>query len=301
MMVVNLLVPPAYAETPALPQLFLSRDDVADSRHRVELKYALGTLGVVSDPPPFHAGDLPGDFSLPDPSRLRQWHHSPHRRRGNLQWYHGLSCAAQPQRRHHADLDARASPRRAVSRHHRLPGRASGAVPSEHETVISHFPTVFDGRNAIYLAVCRRSHGHLGSWRPTRPSNGFPRLSAREDGFLLARLRFAAAGWCFPVHRGAGVGRLLIDHRLSGYGLDPALPPTPGHASLREGEPQEYADGVQRDQGRHAGLEDDDQHAGDQRQRHDAAGIHQPAAAERQLPRQKPSAAARAHSDEGTH
>ena len=49
------------------------------------------------------------------------------------------------------------------------------------------------------------------------------------------------------------------------------LPPTARHAGLRQGKGEEHADGVQRDQQRHAGLENDDQHARDQRQERDAA------------------------------
>ena len=50
-----------------------------------------------------------GRNALPAAARLFQRHGRPDRRRGHLQWHHGLQGAAQPQRRHHADLDVGAS------------------------------------------------------------------------------------------------------------------------------------------------------------------------------------------------
>ncbi len=103
-----------------------------------------------------------------------------------------------------------------------------GAVPSEHETVISQLArTVFDGRNAIYLAVVGATMVILIMAANTS-FNGFPRLECA----LGARWFFAAptgvsrqpAG-VFPRHRGAGIGRLRVDHRLPGkrHRFDPAI------------------------------------------------------------------------------
>ncbi|MCU0504081.1 MAG: APC family permease [Anaerolineae bacterium] len=67
-----------------------------------------------------------------------------------------------------------------------------GAVPSEHETVISQLArTVFDGRNAIYLAVVGATMVILIMAANTS-FNGFPRLSALlgQDGFLPRQLAF---------------------------------------------------------------------------------------------------------------
>ena len=75
--------------------------------------------------------------------------------------------------------------------------------------------------------------------------------------------------------------RLLPSGELAGS------QPTACHAGLREGEGQEDANGVQRDQGRDAGLEDDDQHARHQRKEDDAAREDQPAAPEGQVTRQE--------------
>jgi amino acid transporter len=67
-----------------------------------------------------------------------------------------------------------------------------GAVPSEHETVISQLArTVFDGRNAIYLAVIGATMVILIMAANTSYA-GFPRLSALlgQDGFLPRQLAF---------------------------------------------------------------------------------------------------------------
>ena len=77
----------------------------------------------------------------------------------------------------------------------------------------------------------------------------------------------------------------LLDLLAGGQVAD--LPPAAGHAGLRQGERQEHADGVERDQGGDAGLEEDDQQAGDQSQRHDAPREDQPAAPVGELPRQE--------------
>ena len=61
----------------------------------------------------------------------------------------------------------------------------------------------------------------------------------------------------------------LLDFLARGHAA--GLPPAPCHASLREGEGEKDADRIERDQAGDAGLEDDDQQAGDQRQGHDAA------------------------------
>ncbi len=67
-----------------------------------------------------------------------------------------------------------------------------GAVPSEHETVISQLArTIFDGRNAIYLAVIGATMVILIMAANTS-YNGFPRLSALlgQDGFVPRQLAF---------------------------------------------------------------------------------------------------------------
>ena len=51
----------------------------------------------------------------------------------------------------------------------------------------------------------------------------------------------------------------------------PDLPPAARHACLRQGEGQEYADGIQRNQAGDAGIEGNDQQRCDQSQRDDAA------------------------------
>ena len=80
---------------------------------------------------------------------------------------------------------------RAVSRHH-LPVRAGGCRAVGEETVISQLArTVFDGRNAIYLAVVGATMVILIMAANTS-FNGFPRLSAllAQDGFLPRQLAF---------------------------------------------------------------------------------------------------------------
>ena len=69
----------------------------------------------------------------------------------------------------------------------------------------------------------------------------------------------------------------LIGRKLAGF------VPAPRHASLRKGEGQENADGIERDQAGHAGPEEYDQERSNQRQRDDAAREDQPAAFEGQL------------------
>ncbi|MCX7670147.1 MAG: APC family permease, partial [Anaerolineae bacterium] len=67
-----------------------------------------------------------------------------------------------------------------------------GAIPSEHETVISQLArTVFDGRNALYLGVITATMIILIMAANTS-FNGFPRLSALLglDGFLPRQLAF---------------------------------------------------------------------------------------------------------------
>jgi amino acid transporter len=67
-----------------------------------------------------------------------------------------------------------------------------GAIPSEHETVISQLArTVMGGRNALYLAVIAATMVILIMAANTS-YNGFPRLSALlgQDGFLPRQLAF---------------------------------------------------------------------------------------------------------------
>ncbi len=85
------------------------------------VRYFTGTLGTVVDPPLMHVG---GTLTVVAPFLLLHAFANGTTaltgRRGHLQRHHRLQGAAQPQRRHHPDLDV-GHPGHALPRHH-LPG-----------------------------------------------------------------------------------------------------------------------------------------------------------------------------------
>ena len=103
-----------------------------------------------------------------------------------------------------------------------------GAVPSESETLISQLArTAYGGRNILYLATIAATTLILIMAANTSFAD-FPRLSA-----LLAARRVPAAATGLPRqpvgvlarHRGPGAGRVLADHHLQGQrdAVDPAV------------------------------------------------------------------------------
>ncbi len=83
-----------------------------------------------------------------------------------------------------------------------------GAIPSEHETVISQMArTVFDGRNTVYLAVIAATMVILIMAANTS-FNGFPRLSALlgQDGFVPRQLAFRGSRLVYS----RGIGALAV-------------------------------------------------------------------------------------------
>lgn len=101
-----------------------------------------------------------------------------------------------------------------------------GAIPSEHETVISQLArTVFDGRNALYLAVIAATMVILILAANTS-FNGFPRLSALLglDGFLPRQLAFRGSRLVYSygiVALALVASLLIIVFRASVTGLIP--------------------------------------------------------------------------------
>ncbi len=101
-----------------------------------------------------------------------------------------------------------------------------GAIPSEHETVISQMArTVFDGRNAIYLAVIAATMVILIMAANTS-FNGFPRLSALlgQDGFVPRQLAFRGSRLVYSrgiVALAMVAALLIIVFRASVTGLIP--------------------------------------------------------------------------------
>ena len=138
-----------------------------------------------------NGSDRAGGLGLPDPARVLQRHDRPDRRGGHLQRHHRLQGAAQPQRRHHADLDVGRS---WASSSWASPSCRARSAPflRKMETVISQLArTVFGGRNAALPGADRGHDGH--------PDHGgqhlFRRLPAPEraaghDGFLPRQLAF---------------------------------------------------------------------------------------------------------------
>ena len=96
--------------------LFSSRKKPAGTY--IDVRFLTGSLGQVVDPPPSGCGpDGCVDHTVSDSARVFERHRSPDRRRSHLKRHHGLSRAAQPQRRHHPDLDV-SDPRLALPGHH---------------------------------------------------------------------------------------------------------------------------------------------------------------------------------------
>ena len=208
------------------PQLLLPGDDGGDGVYRADplpdwLARAGGGSAADGD-----GSDHAGGLSVPDPACVFQRHDRAHRRGGDLKRHHGLQGAAQPQRRHHADLDVV------------YPGRA---LPGHHLSVGP------DRRSAL-----GNGDGDLatGAHGVRRPQPGLPGPDWGHDGHpgdgcqhLVRRFpaaeRAAGCGWLSSAptgvprqpagllarHRRPGADRLPADHRLSGqrHRPDPTL------------------------------------------------------------------------------
>src|SRR6185295_15269921 len=84
-------------------------------------------------------------------------------------------------------------------------------------------------------------------------------------------------------------GTDAVDERLPAPTLDfgAQSSPVPDHAGLAQREGDEYADGVQGDEGGDAAREEQEQHCRDRGEDHDAAAEREPIAPELERPRQE--------------
>ena len=150
---------------------------------------------------------LPKAITLvPDPARLCQRHDGADRRGGHLQRHHRLQGAAQPQRRHHPDLDV-CHPGHAVPGHHASwPGR-SAPFPLKRKRSSRSWPArSIAGRGVLYLATIAATTVILIMAANTSFAD-FPRLSAlHAGGWLLAA----------PAHLPGQPAGLLAGHRGPG-------------------------------------------------------------------------------------
>ncbi len=152
------------------------------------VRHFSGTLGVVQEPPPMEMVGLAQPLTLFLLLRVHQRHDRTDRGGGHLERGPGVPSAAQPQRRHHPDLDVR-HPGFPAGRNH-LPGRADRRGALGRGDVISQLArTVDGGRDIIYLLTMAGTTIILVMAANTSFA-GFPRLAAllAIDGFLPRQL-----------------------------------------------------------------------------------------------------------------